>query len=146
MEDRSGPAVAEMLQAAGFQIEGPVVVADERNDIVGMLVNAAEQGFSMVATTGGTGVAARDVTPQATLDVVDYQVPGLAEQMRRAGVEATPLAMLSREVAGVRGRTLIVNLPGSAKGAIESLNAILPALPHAIRLLRGETDHAAAPE
>jgi molybdenum cofactor synthesis domain-containing protein len=95
----------------------------------------------LVVTTGGTGLGPRDRTPEATRGVLDFEVPGLAELMRSAGFAKTPLAALSRSLAGVRGRTLIVNLPGSLKGATESLEAILPILGHASRLLRGETEH-----
>jgi molybdenum cofactor synthesis domain-containing protein len=140
-EDRSGPAVARLLASAGFSVEGPLVVPDEQDQIAGALLGSAEKGFQLVATTGGTGLAPRDVTPQATMSIIDFEVPGLAEQMRRVGIESTPMAMISRQVAGVRGRTLIVNLPGSPTGAAESLQAVLPALGHAVRLLQGEREH-----
>ena len=137
-EDRSGPAVAELLEAAGFEVIGRQVIPDEIDEIRAAL---HEAGADLVVTTGGTGLAARDVTPQATLGEIDYEVPGLAEEMRRAGRESTPMAILSRGVAGVRGRSLIVNLPGSERGATESLAAVLPALGHALQLLAGRTAH-----
>ena len=95
----------------------------------------------LIVTTGGTGLGPRDVTPQATRALVDYEVPGIGEEMRRAGAASTPMAALSRGSAGVRGRTLIISVPGSPKGAIESLEAVIPILSHALQLLRGETAH-----
>jgi molybdenum cofactor synthesis domain-containing protein len=100
--------------------------------------------MSAIFTTGGTGVALRDVTPEATRAVIDREIPGLGELMRARGVKATPLAVLSRAIAGTRGRVLIVNLPGSPKGAVESLDAIVEVVPHVLELLRGHTEHAAA--
>jgi len=141
MPDQSGPAVAGLLAGAGFEV-GPVqIVPDERDLIVEALTRAAAAGYDLVVTTGGTGVGARDVTPQATSSVLDFEVPGIAEAMRRSGFEKTPLAALSRGVAGVRHGTLIVNLPGSVRGATDSLAAVLPALPHAVQLLKGDTRH-----
>jgi molybdopterin adenylyltransferase len=122
-----------------------LVIPDEQPEIEAALRDLADQrDLDLVFSTGGTGLAPRDVTPQATLAVVDYQVPGLAEAMRAASLAKTPAAMISRAVAGVRRRTLIVNLPGSPKGARECLEAILPALPHAVSTLRTEVgDHLA---
>ena len=137
-EDRSGPAVASQLEAAGFTVVGREVVADEA-DRIAVLIRSATA--DLVVTTGGTGLAARDVTPQATAAVVDYEVPGLGEEMRRAGLASTPASLLSRGIAGVRDRTLVLNLPGSVRGATESLTAVLPALGHALDLLQGETAH-----
>ena len=137
-EDRSGPALVRMLEAAGYVIAGRGLVPDEVDRIQAAL---AEAKADLVLTTGGTGLAARDVTPQATAPVLDYQVPGLAEEMRRFGLRATPASMLSRGVAGVRGRTLVINLPGSERGATESLEAVLPALGHALAMLAGRTGH-----
>ena len=141
MPDESGPAVARMLRSAGFGVEGPEVVPDNRELIIDHLLEAVGAGCELIVTTGGTGLGPRDITPQATAAVVDYEVPGLAEEMRRAGMRKTRQAMLSRAVAGVRERSLILNLPGSVRGATESLEAVLPALGHAINLLRGQTEH-----
>ncbi|HEY8681455.1 MAG TPA: MogA/MoaB family molybdenum cofactor biosynthesis protein [Candidatus Dormibacteraeota bacterium] len=137
-EDRSGPAVAKLLEAAGFEVIGRQVIPDELDEIRALL---REAGGNLVVTTGGTGLAPRDVTPQATALEIDFPVPGLAEEMRRAGIASTPMAALSRGLAGVRGRTLILNLPGSEKGATESLAAVLPALGHAVQQLAGKTGH-----
>ncbi len=117
---------------------GRSVIPDEVDEIRALL---REAGGDLVVTTGGTGLAPRDVTPQATALEIEYPVPGLAEEMRRAGTASTPMAALSRGIAGVRGRTLILNLPGSERGATESLAAVLPALVHAVQQLAGQTAH-----
>jgi molybdopterin adenylyltransferase len=140
-EDASGAGVAERLTALGFTVEREVV-PDDRPAIEGALKAAAAR-HPLVVTTGGTGLTPRDVTPQATLAVVDYEVPGLGEAMRAAGRRSTPMADLSRSVAGVRGGSLIVNLPGSPTAALESLEAIVPVLDHALETLAGPFDHAA---
>ncbi len=140
-EDESGRALVRILTNAGFEVMEPVVVPDDEQRIAGAIVAAAEHGADVVVTTGGTGLGPRDVTPQATSSVIDFEVPGLGEAMRRAGAASTPLAALSRSMAGVRGHTLIINVPGSPRGAAESLEAVLPALAHAIRLLHGNTSH-----
>jgi molybdenum cofactor synthesis domain-containing protein len=140
-EDRSGPALTEMLSAGGFEIAGRGLVPDEAERIRAELERALAEGARLVITTGGTGLAARDVTPQAIAPLLDYEVPGLAEEMRRAGMAKTPNAMLSRSLAGVRGRTLVLNLPGSVAGATESLAAVLPVLGHAVGLLEGGSAH-----
>jgi len=140
-EDLGGPAVAEAVMARlpGAQVSARAVVPDERIRIAARLVHWADKlGLDLILTTGGTGFAPRDVTPEATGDVIERATPGLAEAMRAASLRITPHAMLSRGVAGIRGRTLIVNLPGSPKGAVENLETIASVLPHAIELLREE--------
>jgi molybdenum cofactor synthesis domain-containing protein len=143
-EDASGAAVAERLAGLGHEVER-AVVPDEQPAIEAALVAAAER-HPLVVTTGGTGLTPRDVTPQATLAVVDYEVPGFAEAMRADGRRSTPLAILSRAVVGVRGRSLVVNLPGSPRGAVESLAALEPVLEHALETLAGPFDHAGREE
>lgn len=139
--DKSGPGLAKLLAGEHFEVTGPEVVPDEHDRITDAIVAAIIGGADLVVTTGGTGLGPRDVTPQATSMLIDYQVPGLAELMRRAGEKSTPMAVLSRSLAGVRGHSLILNLPGSAKGAAESLEAVLPVLDHAVQLLHGHTKH-----
>jgi len=141
MKDESGPALAERLEQERFEVSGPEVVPDEQDRIRDAILAAVAKGVDVVLTTGGTGLAPRDVTPQATAALLDYEVPGLAEEMRRAGAASTPMSALSRGLAGVRGRTLVINVPGSLKGAAESLGAVMPVLEHAIRLLHGDTEH-----
>lgn len=141
-EDTSGAVVAERLASLDFGVER-LVVPDDQAAIEAALV-AAAAAHPLVVTTGGTGLTPRDVTPQATLAVIDYEVPGLAELMRAEGRRQTPMAALSRGVVGVRGRTLIVNLPGSPRAAGESVDALLPVLPHALETLAGPFDHGAA--
>ncbi|MBS1801036.1 MAG: MogA/MoaB family molybdenum cofactor biosynthesis protein [Acidobacteria bacterium] len=139
-EDLSGPTVAGLLEEAGVPLAAKEVVPDEVPAIVAALRRGATAA-ELVVTTGGTGLAARDVTPEATKMVCERLVEGLAEVMRAAGARQTPLAALSRAVCGTVGRTLIVNLPGSPAGAASSLSAILPLLPHAVDLLAGDTAH-----
>ncbi len=137
--DASGPALAQALaeRLPGAVIAATAVVPDDRPEISATLVRwADESGLDLVLTTGGTGFAPRDVTPEATRAVLEREAPGLAEAMRAESLRVTPHAMLSRAVAGIRGHTLIVNLPGSPKGALENLATILPVLPHAVELLQ----------
>lgn len=138
--DTSGPAAVELLAGAGIDAD-LAVVADGIESVAGALRAASEAGRPLVVTTGGTGMAARDVTPEATRQVIDREAPGLAEAMRAASLEVTPHAMLSRGVAGIAGSTLVVNLPGSEKAVRESLEVVLAAIPHALRLLAGDTGH-----
>jgi len=138
--DASGELVASRLVELGFEVERSVV-PDDRGRIERALIEGAGS-HRLVTTTGGTGLTPRDVTPQATAAVLDYEVPGLGEAMRAEGRRHTPMASLSRSLAGVRGRTLIVNLPGSPNGALESFDAISGALLHAIETLAGPYDHA----
>jgi molybdopterin adenylyltransferase len=140
-DDASGRAVAALLEASGFVVARRDVVPDEPDLIESLLRSLCDQGAALVATTGGTGLGPRDVTPEATRAVIDREAPGLAEEMRAAGRASTPMAALSRGLAGSRGSTLIVNLPGSEKGATESLTAIIPVLGHALDLLAGQTAH-----
>jgi molybdenum cofactor synthesis domain-containing protein len=139
--DATGEGVAGRLQRLGFAVERRVV-PDDRPIIENAIRDGASR-FPLVVTTGGTGLTPRDVTPQATLAVIDYEVPGLAEAMRAAGRRQTPMADLSRSVVGVAGRSLVVNLPGSPKAALESIEAIVPVLEHALETLAGPFDHAA---
>lgn len=136
-EDKSGLLIRELLAPLGT-VEEYRVLPDDREAIKAALLQMADElGLDLVLTTGGTGLGPRDVTPDATREVMDREVPGLAEAMRAKGLEQTPHAMLSRALAGTRGRTLIVNLPGSPRGVRESLEVLLPAMPHALEVLQG---------
>ena len=139
--DLSGPAVADALRKKNFSIVGTEVVADEQAEIEKAILYWAGEA-RLVVTTGGTGIAARDVTPEATRRVCHRLLDGVAERMRLEGSKKTPFAALSRGVCGVRGKSLILNLPGSPTGAIESLEAAIDLLPHALGLLSGKTEHA----
>lgn len=140
-EDLSGPAIYRKTESLGWQIVKTAVVSDDRDEIEGTLTSWADSSLvDLVLTTGGTGFSPRDQAPEATLAVVERVTPGIAEAMRAAGLRKTPHAMLSRAVAGIRGATLIVNLPGSPAAALESLDAIAAALPHAIDLLKQSPD------
>jgi molybdopterin adenylyltransferase len=140
--DASGPAVIERLEAAGFTVVEHKIVPDERSEIATQLRVMADLKIARaIFTTGGTGIALRDVTPEATRDVIDREIPGFGELMRARGLQSTKFAPLSRALAGSRGAVLIVNLPGSPKGAVESLDAILELVPHVLDLLGGNTRH-----
>ena len=140
-EDIGGDAVVELIESLGFELSGRVVVPDEKADIAAQLKKWVEMGIDLICTTGGTGVSARDVTPEATREVIDQEIPGMAEAMRAGSLGKTPFAMISRAVAGVAGRTLIINLPGSEKAVRENLAAIVPVLEHAVALIEGDTEH-----
>jgi molybdenum cofactor synthesis domain-containing protein len=141
-EDRSGPAVAMRLEELGWTVEHRETIPDERPLIARTLAAlAATARFDAIFTSGGTGPAPRDVTPEATREVIEREIPGLGELMRMEGLKSTRRAVLSRSTAAITGTTLIVNLPGSPKGALESLNAIADLVPHVVELLRGRTEH-----
>ena len=135
--DSSGPALADLIQAQGWTVAKQELLPDERSAIRELLISWADSGeLDVILTTGGTGFSPRDITPEATRSVLDREAPGLAEAMRAASLKITPHAMLSRVVTGMRKRTLIINLPGSPKGAVENLQVVLPVLPHAVQLLQ----------
>ena len=142
--DASGPVVKTMLEEAGYQVLDCIIVPDELEDIAQALRQAASEDVALILTTGGTGFAPRDVTPEATLSVVERLTPGIPEAMRAASLRITPRAMLSRGAAGILKRSLIVNLPGSPKAAKENLEAVLPALDHGLLMLRGAPADCAA--
>ncbi len=143
-EDRSGPAVANLLQQSGIEIAAHVVVPDERDQIARSIRNLiAGKTANAIFTTGGTGITPRDITPEATRDVIEREIPGIGELMRAKGLASTPYSVLSRGLAGTCQGVLIVNLPGSTRGATESLGAILELVPHVLDLINGRTRHAA---
>jgi molybdopterin adenylyltransferase len=138
--DISGPATADVLRQHGFDVSLQEIVPDDQSTIETALVRLSEQ-VQLVVTSGGTGIAARDVTPEATQAVCSKLINGIPEKMRSAGLAQTPFAILSRGICGIRGRTLILNLPGSPNGAVQSLQAVIDILPHAVDLLSGNTEH-----
>jgi molybdopterin adenylyltransferase len=143
--DASGPCVAEMLQQAGYEVITTRIVPDEQAQIESCLTELADiLNIALVVTTGGTGFSPRDVSPEATLSVCERRADGIPEAMRAASMAVTPRAMLSRAAAGIRGQTLIVNLPGSPKAARENLTAVLPTLRHGLEMLRGGPSDCAA--
>lgn len=138
-EDTSGAAIRELLTSIGIEVARYEIVADEQDAVSARLREWADGGVAqLIVTTGGTGLGPRDVTPEATKAVLDYEVPGIAEAMRAEGLRHTPMSMISRAMAGVRNRVLIINLPGSPKGVRENLAVVLPVLQHALELLAGE--------
>lgn len=135
--DASGPAIVTLIQEQDWQIASTAIIADDQPAIEQVLVEWCDRGdVDIILTTGGTGFSPRDRTPEATLAVIERSAPGIAEAMRQESLKVTPHAMLSRAVAGIRGRTLIINLPGSPKGAIENLRTVMPVLSHAVELLQ----------
>jgi molybdenum cofactor synthesis domain-containing protein len=139
LEDESGEIIEEIITQREFKVVERIIVADEKNEIVQKLIGLAdERKVDLILTTGGTGLGERDVTPEATKEVLEREVPGFAEIMRVESFRITPHALLSRAVAGVRGKSLIINLPGSPKAVRECLNIVLPSIPHALSILKGE--------
>ena len=138
--DRSGPATTEVLKQHGFDVIQQRAVVDDRNEIEQTLIQLSGQ-VRLIVTTGGTGISERDVTPEATRAVCSKLIEGIPQKMRADGLASTGLAILSRGVCGVRGRSLILNLPGSPAGAVDSLQSVIEILPHALELLEGKTDH-----
>ena len=134
-EDKSGPAVVQLLKSQGYEVCDTLIIPDEKNDIKKALLTACEQDVNLIVTTGGTGFAPRDITPEATKEIIEREAPGIAEYRRRISMEITPRGMLSRATAGIKDRSLIINLPGSPKGAVENLGFILPHLAHGLDLL-----------
>jgi molybdopterin adenylyltransferase len=139
--DLSGPAVAELLKKSGFRVTAARIVQDDNMQIQNALVHLAIE-VRLIVTTGGTGIGLRDVTPEATEAICDRLIDGVAERMRLEGTKKTPFSALSRAVCGVRGKTLILNLPGSPTGAVESLEAVVNLIPHALDVLDGKTEHS----
>jgi len=145
-EDLSGKEVVRMLEELSILVSETVIIPDEQDQIRQTLIDLSDRKkLDLIVTTGGTGVTPRDVTPDATLEVIDRAMPGMAEAMRQESLKKTPHAMISRAVAGIRGQTLIINLPGSPKSVRENLAVVLPALKHAIEKIRGDESECATP-
>jgi len=144
-EDLSGPAIAEMLAGAAIEIKSTLIIPDEKDEIKKAIVDFSDvKKLDLILTTGGTGVSPRDLTPDATLEVIDKQIPGMAEAMRHQSMLITPHAMISRAVAGICGKSMILNLPGSPKSVRENLAVVLPALKHAIEKIKGDDSECAS--
>ena len=136
-EDESGKALKVLLEAAGFVIKKYALIPDDAEKIKATLISWSDEGVDLILTTGGTGPGPRDITPEATSEVIERNMPGLSELIRMDGLKKTRRACLSRGVSGIRGKTIIINLPGSKKGATESLEAVLDQIPHAILMMEG---------
>lgn len=136
-EDKSGPALIEMLKKQGYPILNSIIIPDEKITIKNAIIENCDKGVHLILTTGGTGFAPRDITPEATKEVIDREAPGIAEYMRQKSMELTHRGMLSRGIAGIRNKSLIINLPGSPKGAVENLSFVLPHLKHGLDMLSG---------
>ena len=141
-DDASGPAIEKIMKKMNASVVSYEIIPDDKNEIKRKLISLSKTA-DLILTTGGTGVSPRDVTPDATLEIIDYEIPGIAEAMRMKGMRKTPFAMISRAVAGVRGKTLIINFPGSPRAVKENLSVILPILPHTIDKLHGSTEDCA---
>jgi molybdenum cofactor synthesis domain-containing protein len=145
-KDLSGPVIVAVLAGIAIDVRHNLIIPDEKDKIKEAIKQWADkENLDLIITTGGTGVSPRDVTPDATLEVIDRQLPGMAEAMRHQSMQITPYAMISRAIVGIRGRALIVNLPGSPKGAKENLDVILPALKHALEKINGDTTECGSP-
>jgi len=145
-EDLSGPAIRDMLASLPAEVKCYEIIPDEKGLISARLIHFVDSlRLDLILTSGGTGVGVRDFTPEATLAVIDKQIPGMAEVMRMESLKKTPHAMISRAVVGVRGRSLIINLPGSPRAVRENLTAILPAIPHAVAKIKGDDEDCAQP-
>ncbi len=142
-EDVSGPLAMEMLKEAGYETAAYAVVPDDRAALSAKMIEMCDAGITLIVTTGGTGFAPRDVTPEATRDIIEREVPGIPQAMMQYSLQITPRAMLSRAAAGIRGESLIVNLPGSPKAVRESLECILPSLQHGLEILTGQAGECA---
>ena len=144
-EDLSGAVVRDILEGAGIEVVRREIVPDEANVLSELLVALCDQGIDLIVTTGGTGVSPRDVTPEATLGVIEKEIPGMAEAMRAESLKVTPHAMISRAVCGLRGGALILNLPGSPNGARENLEVVMPAVTHTLEVAGGRVSECAQP-
>jgi molybdopterin adenylyltransferase len=144
-EDKSGPAIRELMEAQGAEVVRTRIVPDEPELIKAALVEWSDEGIDLILTTGGTGFSPRDWTPEATKAVIERETPGISEAIRQAGMRKTPTAMLSRAASGIRKSTLIINLPGSEKGVRESLEAVMDALPHGVDILKGTAGECGKP-
>jgi len=145
-EDLSEPAIAAVLAVVPIEVSQTIIIPDEKDRIKEAIKRYVDiERLDLILTTGGTGVSPRDVTPDATLEIIDKQIPGMAEAMRYQSMKVTPYAMISRAVAGIRGSSLIINLPGSPKAAKENLEVILPALKHTIEKIQGDTAECGSP-